>query len=59
MPAKIYGLYPKKEIRIGSMLIMQSGTDKKVILTDEMVVDGSKYNPYSDLNYFIWPTKYY
>ncbi len=57
MPAKIYGLYPKKgEIRIGSDAdITIWNKDKKVTLTDEMVVDGSKYNPYSGFEVFCWP----
>ena len=57
MPAKIYGLYPKKgEIKIGSDAdITIWNKDKKVILTDDMVVDGSKYNPYSGFEVSCWP----
>ena len=57
MPAKIYGLYPKKgEIKIGSDAdITIWNKDKKVTLTDDMVVDGSKYNPYSGFEVSCWP----
>ena len=56
-PAKIYGLYPKKgEIKIGSDAdITIWNKDKKVILSDGMVVDGSKYNPYSGFEVCCWP----
>lgn len=57
MPAKIYGLYPKKgEIKVGSDAdIVIWDTNKKITLSDEMVIDGSKYNPYSGKLVSCWP----
>tara|TARA_Y100000590_G_scaffold452259_1_gene595022 strand:+ start:7016 stop:8422 length:1407 start_codon:yes stop_codon:yes gene_type:complete len=57
MPAKIYGLYPKKgEIKIGSDAdLVIWDTNKKIILSDEMVIDGSNYNPYSGKLVSCWP----
>ena len=59
MPAKIYGLYPSKgEIKIGSDAdITIWDTKLNITLSDNMVVDGSKYNPYSGMNICCWPNE--
>ncbi len=56
-PAKIYGLFPKKgQINIGSDAdIVIWDTNKDMQLSDSMVVDGSKYNPYKDFRVTCWP----
>jgi dihydropyrimidinase len=56
-PAKIYGLFPKKgQINIGSDAdIVIWDTNKNMLLSDSMVVDGSKYNPYKDFKVTCWP----
>ena len=59
MPAKVYGLYPSKgEIKIGSDAdITIWDTKLNITLSDNMVVDGSKYNPYSGMNICCWPNE--
>tara|TARA_B110000438_G_scaffold299825_1_gene350783 strand:+ start:241 stop:1650 length:1410 start_codon:yes stop_codon:yes gene_type:complete len=59
MPAKVYGLYPHKgEIKIGSDAdIVIWDTDLNITLSDDMVVDGSKYNPYSGMKVSCWPNE--
>ena len=56
-PAKIYGLYPQKgDIEIGfdaDLVIWDSEVMTK--LSDDMVVDGSGYNPYSGRIIKGWP----
>ncbi len=56
-PAKIYGLFPKKgQINIGSDAdIVIWDPNKEMLLSDSMVVDGSKYNPYIGFRVTCWP----